>query len=59
MPTAISRLRSAVAGGYFDAPYLASDPLLAPVRATNEGSSLVDTARLRHEHFSRQLGEGR
>jgi serine/threonine protein kinase/tetratricopeptide (TPR) repeat protein len=56
VPGAVARLRSAVAGGYFNHPYFASDPLLAAVRAANDATPVLEGARLRHEQFAREFG---
>jgi tetratricopeptide (TPR) repeat protein len=53
---AVARLRSAVAGGYFNHPYFAADPLLGSVRSAGEATSILETARLRHEQFAHEFG---
>jgi serine/threonine protein kinase len=52
---AVDRLRRAVASGYFNAPYMASDPLLEPARANVEIQAIIDIARRRHEQFKREF----
>ena len=56
VPQAVARLRGAVAGGYFNYPYLLADPFLASVRAAHEAVPIFETARLRHEQFAHEFG---
>ena len=56
LPSAITRLRAAVAGGYFNYTYLIVDPLLTSVRAANEAVPIFEMARVRHEHFAHEFG---
>lgn len=53
--TAVARLRSAVTSGYFNAPYLVNDTLLAPIRALREVQVLIDAAKMRHEQFAKDF----
>jgi serine/threonine-protein kinase len=50
---ALTNLEKAIGGGYFNAPYLAADPMLESVRDTQHGQRLIATARARHEAFAR------
>jgi tetratricopeptide (TPR) repeat protein len=51
---ALSRLRRAVETGYFNAPYMLSDPLLESIRSTPDAATIIGIARMRHEQFARQ-----
>jgi serine/threonine protein kinase/tetratricopeptide (TPR) repeat protein len=51
---AVARLRRAVEAGYFNAPYMQTDPLLEPIRETHDAASIIGIARMRHEQFARQ-----
>jgi tetratricopeptide (TPR) repeat protein len=50
----VSRLRQAILAGYFNAPYMESDRLLAPVRTHPEAAKLIEAARHRHERFAKR-----
>ena len=49
--SAIRCLRRSIENGFFSYPYLASDPLLMPIREESEYAELMEAARKRHESF--------
>ncbi|MEW5915217.1 MAG: tetratricopeptide repeat protein, partial [Gemmatimonadota bacterium] len=52
---ALHHLRVSVDGGLFNAPYIASDPWLATLRARPQFAQVLNTARRRHEAVKRSL----
>ena len=56
---AVDRLSRAVMSGYFNAPYMASDPLLESARANSQIQVIIDIARRRHEQFEQEFDERR
>jgi hypothetical protein len=49
--SAIRWLRRSIEDGFFSYPYLATDPLLLPIRNENEYPVLIEIARKRHDRF--------
>jgi DNA-binding winged helix-turn-helix (wHTH) protein/TolB-like protein/Tfp pilus assembly protein PilF len=49
--SALRVLRLSVAGGFFPYPYLATDPLLDPLREQKAFADILDTALARHNAF--------
>ena len=52
---ALDHLRTAVEGGFFNAPYLERDPWLASLRPSSKFRELLDAAQARHEAVSQKL----
>ena len=52
---ALDHLRTAVEGGFFNAPYLERDPWLASLRPSPKFRELLDAAQARHEAVSQRL----
>jgi hypothetical protein len=48
------RLRQAVVGGYFNSPYMQSDPLTVSLRELPEAASLIDAAKHRHDRLAKR-----
>ena len=49
--SAIRWLRRSIENGFFSYPYLATDPLLIPIRNESEYPVLIEIARDRHDRF--------
>jgi DNA-binding winged helix-turn-helix (wHTH) protein/TolB-like protein len=49
--SAIRWLRRSIEDGFFSYPYLATDPLLIPIRNESEYPVLIEIARKRHDRF--------
>ena len=49
--SAIRSLRRSIEDGFFPYPYLATDPLLIPIRNESEYPVLIEIARKRHDRF--------
>jgi TolB-like protein len=45
-------LRRSIENGFFSYPYLATDPLLIPIRDESEFAKLIEMARKRHDRFN-------
>ncbi|HEX4948086.1 MAG TPA: hypothetical protein VFZ34_15550, partial [Blastocatellia bacterium] len=52
---ALRLLRRSIEGGFFCYPYFANDPLLNNLRSEAEFTTLLATARQRHEDFRRRF----
>lgn len=53
--SALRVLRSSVEGGFFAFPYLASDPMLDPLRKEKEFSEILNISNQRYEAFRRRF----
>jgi DNA-binding winged helix-turn-helix (wHTH) protein/TolB-like protein/Flp pilus assembly protein TadD len=49
--SAVRWLRRSIEDGFFSYPYLATDPLLTPIRDESESAALIEMARKRHDRF--------
>jgi len=49
--SAVRWLRRTIEDGFFSYPYLATDPLLTPIRDESESAVLIEMARKRHDRF--------
>lgn len=52
---ALDHLETSIKGGFFNAPYIASDPWLAPLREVPRFAQLVNAARARHDAVRRTV----
>lgn len=52
---AVERLRDAIDGGYFNAPFLESSPMLASIRGDAGAREVLARARRRHELFAKEF----
>jgi tetratricopeptide (TPR) repeat protein len=50
--SAVRWLRRSIEDGFFSYPYLATDPLLTPIRDESESAALIEMARKRHDRFN-------
>jgi DNA-binding winged helix-turn-helix (wHTH) protein/TolB-like protein len=50
--SAVRWLRRTIEDGFFSYPYLATDPLLTPIRDESESAALIEMARKRHDRFN-------
>jgi hypothetical protein len=50
--SAVRWLGRSIEDGFFSYPYLATDPLLTPIRDESESAALIEMARKRHDRFN-------
>jgi DNA-binding winged helix-turn-helix (wHTH) protein/TolB-like protein/Flp pilus assembly protein TadD len=55
LPSALRALRTSIENGFFSFPYFTADPLLDPLRGSEEFARLMALARKRHEAFRAQF----
>jgi DNA-binding winged helix-turn-helix (wHTH) protein/TolB-like protein len=56
--SALRVLRGSVEGGFFPYPYLATDPLLEPLRKESEFAQILDTSKRRYQAFRGRFFSG-
>jgi hypothetical protein len=55
VPSGLRALRTSIENGFFSFPYFTADPLLDPLRGSEEFAGLMASARKRHEAFRRSF----
>jgi len=55
VPSGLRTLRTSVENGFFSFPYFTADPLLNPLRGSEEFTGLMALARKLHEAFRRSF----
>ncbi len=54
---ALKALRISVEGGFFNYPYISTDPFLESIRATKEFQTILSSMKTRHLAFKQRFGE--